>query len=1082
MEKVRESLNRSSEKQLDLFQKETVRPLLRIVFSNCMNSLSQQLGEDIFSLTWHNSHPFENRLIVVPDLSIKEFLLYRFAEDPRLKIAAGIKVLPLNQAVMEIMDQAFSPFERKLFKKRIPSFLELSLAIEEKLYHFLLEKKGNESLIRYLDTQFEEKKKKRISSLSEELAKLFVRYGFYGTSFLSMWLTEKNQGWQQALWHELFSEDSPWTYPLEALHENSPKQFSGKIALFGFSYIAPIHLSFFCAFQATLYQLSPSALFWEDAVSDKERLVMGRILKKKGAKENFREEIDQYMQQGHAFLGNWGKLGREMLKSLDSFELIEEEIYQEPQEMTLLANLKKSLLMLDENLPLSLDDSIQIHSATSRLREIEVLRDALETLLQAHLQKGDPILPRDILIVCPDIAIYAPYIQIVFAQSAIPFAIKGIPVSSISPTLQGFLQLLKLQEERFAFPAVSQLLQCASFMEKNGFTCDEINQLCKWFKQAEIRETLFSGANSWEAGIDRLLYGLALISDEQANWESWPVASVPQSEVDLFNRFLELFEKIQDDLLLLSGEKSASEWLAIFLQIADKYFHLQWEKESFFQQLRTLSISCRSLRLKVWNFDSIERILFHLAQNPKGEISSPQLQKMTFTSLRLGNLRPARILWCLGMDEGAFPRSDSRRSLCEMNRLSAKDYYPSKTDEDRALFLDLFIKTQGYLIFSYQRLNSEDEKQQSHSILIEELNQYLIKKGLNEGITPFDHPAFPFDQIYFSTESKIKKWSESDFLAAKAHYFPQSVLENDTGSLFESLSSETASLQAQEIVIDIRQLKKLARHPLQFYFNETLKIYLEEETDEEEKEFRISFLRKSILRKKAIKETLPHMMRRLQAEGKLPSGLFQDSACIDLEEEVEDLLNHLNHFGVHPDDIHAVHLSSFCLEREKNEIFFPSLSVPLSNSKTAYIVGKLEDMTPKGLLFHGSNDLKSLVKVWPLYLIFLCFDPENSRILLTKTGEELELPVANPRAALSSYIEYFLIAKSSPSPLMPDWASALLKKSEDDLLKAMTKQSDDIYLNYLQRRPGLLDPKKAFDLWSVPLRKIFSPLKALYEF
>jgi exodeoxyribonuclease V gamma subunit len=1046
---------------------------LRIVVSNDMNSLSQSLGEDFFS---QGSHPFEKRLIIVPHISMKEFLLHCFIDHPRLKMAAGVKILPLNQAVIEIVDRVFAPTGRNQVRKRIPSFLELSLAIEEKLYHFFSEKKGSETLIRYLDADFEEKKRKRISLLSEQLAKRFGCYGLHGASFLPKWLNEKNQGWQQTLWHELFSDCSPWTYPLDALKKIPTAQFPERVALFGFSYIAPVHLSFFCFCKATLYQLSPSALFWEDIVSDKERLFTRKALKRKGTKQVLREEIDRYMQQSHSLLGNWGKFGREMLKSLDSFELIEEEVYQEPQEATLLADLKKSMLTLDETAPLKVDDSIQVHSATSRLREVEILRDTLETLLQAHVHKGDPIMPREIVIVSPDITLYTPYIQMIFAQGVLPFAVQGIPISSTSQTVQGFLQLLKLKEERFAFLEVVKLLQCIPFMEKNGFILDEIQQLCKWFKRAEIRGKLSSHSNSWEAGIDRLLYGLAFIPTEKANDESWPIASIPQSEIDLFNRFLELFEKIKNDLSLLSGDKDAGEWLEIFLQIANKYFHLAWEREPFFQQLRALSLSCRSLKSQVWNFESFERILFHLAQDPSGEISSPQLQKITFTSLRHGHIKAARILWCLGMDEGIFPRLDSHRSLCEMSRLKTNDYYPSQTDEDRTLFLDLFIKTRDYLIFSYQCLNSEDGKSQGPSILIDELNHYLRKRGLKSGISHSDHPTFPFDRLYFSTDGKIKKWSESDFLAAKAHYSPH--VEPNPLIHFKPLSVFPDFDQTQDIIIDIRQLKKLARHPLQFYFNETLKIYLKEEEDVEEREFLVSSLRKSVLRKQALKITLPQIMHQLRAKGKLPSGLFQDAAWQDLEEEVGDLLGHLNAFGVHPEEINSIHFSSYCHDHEKNETIFPPLLIPLNSSKKAYIIGKLDDITPKGLLFHGDSDLKSLIKAWPLYLIYLYLNRENSKFLLTKNGEELELSIHDIKAALSSYVEYFLIARSFPSPLMPDWASALLQKTEADLSKAMSKESsyEDPYLNYLQRRQGLFDPKEIFAFWSAPLRKIFAPL------
>ncbi len=1022
------------QKQLDLFPDTA----LRIVFSNDMRVLAQRLGEEIFS---RGLHPFDNRLIVVPDLSLKEFLLKSFVDHPRLKMAAGVKIISLNQAVSEIVD---------LNKKRIPSLLELSLAIEEKLHQFIAEKRTDESLLRYLHGE------RRISALSDELAKLFRRYGLYGANFLPAWLSEKNPSWQQALWNEIYSPHSPWTYPLELLKKTPTKPFSGKICLIGFSYLAPVHLSFFSSLKAVFFQLSSSSLFWQDTVSEKERLFIGNLLKKKGAKENLREEMDQYMQQGHPLLGNWGKLGKELLKSLDAFDLIEEDAYEEPQDNNLLTNLKKSLLNLDELKFSNPDGSLQVHSAASRLREVEVLKDSLETLLHEHAQKGDPIPPREILVVCPDISLYAPYIQMVFAQSELPFAIHGIPISSFSPSVQGFLQLLKLDEERFALASVCKLWQCSAFREKNGFSLEEVHQLGKWFKQAEIREKLSAHPNSWEEGLDRLLYGLALVPSGQAEYNSWPIASILQSEIDLFNRFLELFEKIKADLSMLSGEKSAGEWLTYFLRIADQYFDLEWERDSFFQQLKALSLSCRSLKQRVWNFESIQRVLFHLAQIPLSEISSSQLQRITFTLLRQGNLRPARIVWCLGMDEGAFPRSDSHRSLCEMSKHHSSDYFPSQTDEDRALFLEMLLKTRDHLIFSYQRLNLEDEKQQGPCLLIEELNQYLINQGLSEGIMHCSHPSLPFDQTYFSEEGKIKKWAMSDFLAAKAYYFPHRIKPKPL------VEFRKDSDDSQEIVIQMSQLKKFARHPLQFYFNETLKITLKGEEDDEEKEFLLSYLRKSILRKKALKTTLPQTMKQWRAQGKLPSGLFQDVAWHDLEEEVGDLLEHLHAFGVRLEEIKTIHL--------------PALSIPLSGGKTAVIVGKLEDVTPKGLLFHGERDLKSLVRAWPLYLVSLCTDP-SSKLLFTKSGEAFELKV-DPKTALSSYIEYFLMAKHSPSPLMPEWASALLKKSEQELWKAMSQESgrEDAYLSYLQRRQGLFDPKEIFALWGGTLRQLFAPL------
>lgn len=1025
----------------------------KIVSGNDLGILADALGDELFSVC---SLPFEKRIVVVPNTGYKDFLFQRFAVHPRLQMAAGVQVLPLNQAVMEILDSISTPS----CGKRIPSFLELTLAIESILHDFVQSKQEDlesASLLAYLGSA--EKRGKRISTLSDELARLFERYGLHGKNFLPLWLA--GQGWQQSIWMRVFSEDSPWAYPLKFLAEVKPDSFQGKIALFGFSYLSSAHLHFFCSVPATVFHFSPCALFWEDLSSDKERVSASRFFKKRGGKERIRDELDGYMKQSHPLLGNWGKIGREMLKSLDSFLLDEKEVYEEIGGGHLLCRLKQSLLTLDESEDFIADESLQLHSATSKLREVEIMRDALETMLQSHQARGEPILPREILVLSPDISGYAPYIQMVFAKSPFAYSIEGMPLYSVSETVKGFFQLIELPQENYQLDAVLKLLRCSSFIERHDFSFDEVNQLRKWFKQAEIREALINGPNSWEQGLDRLLYGLAMTPNDACGLGVWPVGCIPHSEIDLFSKFLELFSCLKEDLSCLTTYQSAQEWVELFLRIADKYFVIEWEREPFFQELKSLALSCGHLKEKLWSFESISRILQHLSQMPKGKISSSRLDKISFVPLSQGNVRVASLIWCLGMDEASFPRNDVHSSLCEMRRFK-KDYIPLKMDEDRSLFLEMLTKAENYLIFSYQRIHAEDGKNQGPSLLIDELDQYLVKRGSASGIVKIDHPAFPFDSSYFSSDSKVKKWSEEDYLASKAHYFPH------MHPLPFFTSKASVELSAEEIVIDIRQLKKLARNPLQFYFNETLKIYLKDAEDEEETEFLISPLQKSMLRKKALSSSIGQILQKSGAQGKLPRGLFQEAAANEMEEEMQDLLSELKGFGVHPDEIFSVRLSTSSKEEE--------LIITLSDSRRVHIVGELEDLTPKGLLAHIQGDLKSLVRVWPLYLIYRCLKGENRLLLLTKKGKEVEIAIEDPHLALASYIEYFLLSKQQPSPLMPEWAKALLEGSEEDLSAAMSKETKDVYTNYLKRRHGLFDPKEAFSLWSLSLKRTFSPL------
>lgn len=940
----------------------------RVVFSNEMQALGRRLGEEFFL---QGGLPFENRLVVVPDIAMKDFLLEQFVAHPQLKMAAGVRILPLNQAVAEILDQVF-----REGKKKIPSSIEIALALEEKLHAA-----SDPFLQGYLQGNA-----KRIAGFSDEIAKLFVRYGLHGSSFLSEWL--KKQGWQQTLWRCLF-EESSWTYPVQALSTVQAKRFPGKLALFGFSYLTQPHLKFFASLGASLYHLSPSRFFWGDMVSDKQR---SRILK-------IREEMEEYMREDHPLLGNWGKIGRKMLGHLDNFSLVDEEIYKEQSEDTQLDRIKKSMLDLEPFYP-SNDDSLQLHSATSRLSEVEALRD----FLAAH-----SFTPSEVLVLCPDISTYLPYIQMVFSQTGLPIAIRDIPIAALSPALQGFFQLLALKEEKFAFASVLKLLQNGSLLEKWDFAPDEMERICRWLQAAEVREKLSFHPNSWEEGLERLILGIAFSSYESC---------IPGSEIDLFDRFLELFDQIKCELKF-DGKKSAAGWLKLFSQMSEKFFAFDKDGESFFHELRSLSQACQALDSPVWDFDSIHRVLTKLSQKPSGEISSSHVEKITFASLRSGVVKPAKLIWCLGMDEGAFPRLEPHSSLNEMPLAD----FPGRGDEDRALFLDLLLKAKEKLIFSYQRIHPDDGKAQGASSLIEEL----------KGITVVDHPALSFSP---------RKVEGRPFFRPGLSILGDELLQ-----------------------IDIRQLKKLAGHPLKFFFHETLKIYLEEEEDREEKEFLLSNLRKSILRKKGSRREIPLFLQQLRQAGKLPSGLFQDAACRDLEREIEDLVDTLQGFSISADEVRSVPM-------------LPPLKVNLSSGKCIHLVGRLEDVSPKGLLFHGESDLKSLVKAWPLFLVYLALKEGEAKLILTKSGKALSFPPFDAENALSAYIDYFLQARQSPSPLLPDWAAPLLQKTEEDFAKAMQKERrfEDVYLDYLQRRHGPFESKETFQRWSGPLRKVFAPL------
>src|SRR5699024_12677486 len=98
----------------------------------------------------------------------------------------------------------------------------------------------------------------------------------------------------------------------------------------------------------------------------------------------------------------------------------------------------------------SADQSIQVHSCHSTMREVEVLYGQLLNLLD-----GNPGLsPDEILIMTPDLESYAPAIEAVFGnpddgQPPIPYRMDNSNAEAENGAVNAFLEILDLPERRF---------------------------------------------------------------------------------------------------------------------------------------------------------------------------------------------------------------------------------------------------------------------------------------------------------------------------------------------------------------------------------------------------------------------------------------------------------------------------------------------------------------------------------------------------------------------------------------------------------------------------------------------------------
>ncbi len=185
-----------------------------IFFSNRIEKLYTQLKSSLFSKIANN--PFERRLIIVPSPAIKSWLLLEMAKDSDLRVAMGVEILLLDQAI-----------EKLILKRKLPSALELGIMIEVEIKKMINDTPENrekwKELFDYLkftngDSKISRQTERRLTSLSQKLSSLFLQYGIYGGEMIKSF--EKNsEDFQMELWKTIFLKKN-WPYLQKELKNN----------------------------------------------------------------------------------------------------------------------------------------------------------------------------------------------------------------------------------------------------------------------------------------------------------------------------------------------------------------------------------------------------------------------------------------------------------------------------------------------------------------------------------------------------------------------------------------------------------------------------------------------------------------------------------------------------------------------------------------------------------------------------------------------------------------------------------------------------------------------------------------------
>lgn len=1063
-------------------------------YSNRVEELFNQLKARLF----HSSQPFARRLIVVPGPAMKAWLMRQLAEDPAIGIATGLEICYPDQAIKRLC-------ESYGLSRQVPSRMTIALSIEADIRKVIGSSEELplwKPIVDYLKLRgqplsFSRKSQRRLTTLSDMLAKHFLQYRIYGSAVIK---NKQLPKWQQELWNHVHEDESIDLLPFIENSSTKPKRRDVPIHLFGLSHLPKLYHRFMMRVSQDLplnfYVLSPCQFFWSDLVSDRERERLEAYWKKRGVSSAQQQALSGFLRDRNPLLANWGKLGRETAKQLEESEVemteryllsqaaASQEVYQERltedielcdthHPLHLLDVVQTDLALLrypDKEHPVRLlekDESIQVHISSNRMREVQILYDNLLGILNKHIDDPKAIRPGDILVMAPNIHEYAPYIEAVFGanDSLLEPQVMDMDMPSNAPSVRAFQQMLSLSFSRWEASLVLQLLDCESFQRKQGFSYDDVGTIREWTQStgvrwgmnADHREELLrrdqclqgmvdrSPTGTWEHGIDKLLSDLIIGDSKQVD----PVQAA------LLGTWIYLLGSIRSALRCLQDntEMTLEGWTTYLRDLYNRFLgdddaESSEELEQFFSNLAKVKEGVE----QKFSFHTIWHHLQSSFNQPHCHHAEPLAHKVRFCSLLPMRAIPAQVVAILGMDEGAYPRQEPTSTLNALKGNPQSDYCPSQVDYDRYLILEALLSARAYLLLSYVGYANGDSKERPPSLLVTELLNYLdracivVEKKPSQ-VCVWRHPHHPYDKEYFNSASGFRNFSQLHYQQAKAFYLGTSI----TGSE----SAVQTPIQVFSDRVAMHDLMALARNPIKTYLNKTLGIYLdnpEKQRIKDDEELYLNALHRYIIKKNAFTKPVDELLKEAHKSGLLPVGAFQPVIVEKLKQEIASIKLNLETCGVMPQDVFSITLTDRVQTPKRHssgDWELPALEISYRD-KTTRLTGVLSELSPQGMIATGKDDKANVVKILPQYLVLSCLAKVYDLPLATDLviinevrGKKKTAFLADPFSALGSYVEYYHRAQEQMSPLVPDWIPQLLDQDAQEFRRKVTSSVND---------------------------------------
>ncbi|NMC67134.1 MAG: exodeoxyribonuclease V subunit gamma [Spirochaetales bacterium] len=515
-----------------------------------------------------------------------------------------------------------------------------------------------------------------------------------------------------------------------------------------------------------------------------------------------------------------------------------------------------------------LDDSIQIFSNYTELRELEVIKDKILEVLS----KDRSLKYEDIIIMTVDSSRYLPYIEIVFKyqEPSLPIFVVDRDSSKDSEIFNTINLFLELLSSNFSKSNFLDFMSSEIIMRKFDLQIKDIDTFNRLFSNylwgsdfddlAEYLEEIseknfFNQIASSEKLFDYkdLSFNFDIESSFLSNTIGY-ISSNSYFEKDSFIEFNksiiplnteiegEFIERVEKFFLLyrlllyfykFSKKPHLPKEYLIFFENFFDYLTLDSEEyhhqilyyrnkiNEFFDEIGKVLENKEGYGFKI-SFDTLKLCLKDYLKSYQYSYGWTTGRILFSEMISLRNV-PAKVISILGLNDLDFPRNTTPFSF-DLLIKDKRCWDREIRESDKYLFLESILSAKKYLFLSYIGKNPTDNKEKAPSIALkifqEDINSNLLK---DEKLTAIQIPIQPFSKKYYfknfdiSNDSCFKTYSKSWLTFFKVLFEEKS----------EVVAEQLKNINNKSInFIDIDDFLDFIKNPFKLYLKKVMNVDL----------------------------------------------------------------------------------------------------------------------------------------------------------------------------------------------------------------------------------------------------------------